>query len=359
MTDYKKASLRILAGSIFFALLPSSAYPQSPEEIYAALAKLPPQERQQRLIAGAKREGVVVVYDTSARQELREFETALRTKYPFLKVEAVTASRGKLLERVLTESRVGRHLADIIGIGSTEDAVLIQNGILARYSSPEFQYLHSGLAGRDGYWVATRLRTYHIAYNTKIVRKEQAPKRWEDLLDPRWKGKLGMADDAYFWFGALENFWGKEKAHDFFRRLAEQQLLIRKGHSLLAELLAAGEFPVVVGMYGHRVALVKKRGAPVEMVNPDPVVGIVGTVGVAKRAPHPHAAALTVDFTISEEGQKLNVEQMRGASRKGVPHPYLERIEALRIQYDTPDLYPPGRYEQIAQDYRRIFIERR
>ena len=328
----------------------------SPEEIYQALAKLPPRERQQKLIEGAKREGTVVIYDTTAREELGDMEKALRAQYPFLRVEFVAANRGKLLERVLTEARIGKHLADIVAVGSTEDAVLIQEGLVASYSSPEFLHLLPGMVAKDGRWVGTRLRTYHIAYNTKLISPADAPKRWEDLLDPKWKGKLGLADDAYFWFGSLEEAWGKEKAQDFFLKLARQRPVIRKGHSLLAQLLAAGEFPVVVGMYGHRIALMKQKGAPVEMVNPDPVIGILGTMGIAKHAPHPHAAALVVDFNITEEGERMTVDQMRGPTRRGIPHPYIDRLEGLRIQYETPASYPPGRYERIVQEYRRIFL---
>lgn len=170
-----------------------------------------------------------------------------------------------------------------------------------------------------------------IGYNTKLVARDQAPKSWEDLLDPKWKGKIALDEENYSWYGAMTQKWGKEKTQRYMRGLAKQDIQLRSGQTLIAQLMAAGEFPVAM-VLAHRIEKMKEQGAPVEWVTTlDPVTVSLHPIGVAAKAPHPNAAKLFIDFILSKEGQQLLLSIERTPARPGID----TKMEARKLK-----LYP-------------------
>src|SRR5207249_10012360 len=142
-------------------------------------------------------------------------------------------------------------------------------------------------------------------FNTHQVSRAQAPKAVEDLLQPKWKGKLGMDKDADDWLAAVMDFYGDDKSKQLARALGAQNLQIRTGRSLVSQLVAAGEFPVQIDAHHHEAVTLRKAGAPIDYVFPEPFIPVkaVSALVLSSRPPHPHSAALLVDFMLSKKGQ--------------------------------------------------------
>lgn len=157
-----------------------------------------------------------------------------------------------------------------------------------------------------GQWIATRLSVFATAYNTNVFKPSDAPKTYEDLLHPRFKGKLGIEAEDANWFMTVVQAMGEQKGLKLFKDIvAANAMSVRKGHTLLANLVPTGEVPLALTAYSYRVEQLKNEGAPVEIVYLPPVVGFPTGAGIFKRAPHPHAALLFADFVLSPEGMAL------------------------------------------------------
>src|SRR5262249_26144657 len=144
-----------------------------------------------------------------------------------------------------------------------------------------------------------------LGWNTNLVSAAEAPRRYEDLLDPKWRGKLGMEAEDQIWLATLMEHWGEARGQEFFKRITEQQLLIRKGHTLLANLVVAGEVPLTPTLYNHRPEVLKRRGAPIDWRPLEPVVAVAHVISLPRAAPHAHAAMLFIDYLLSTEGQQV------------------------------------------------------
>ncbi len=141
-------------------------------------------------------------------------------------------------------------------------------------------------------------------YNTKLIAAADAPKRYEDLADPQWKGRLAVEASDANWLMQLAAIMGEDKAIKLFRDIvARNGMSVRRGHSLLANLVPTGEVPLALTLYGYRVEQLKQEGAPVEILYLPPVIGLPTGTGIVRRAPHPHAAALLADFFLTD-GQR-------------------------------------------------------
>lgn len=145
----------------------------------------------------------------------------------------------------------------------SEVDALMENKLLGTYVSPEAKNFHPEFRDPQGYWTGIYANYYVLGYNTKLVSQKDAPKSWEDLLNPKWKGKISIDQEEYPWYATLIKVWGKEKTQKYMKALAKQDIQWRKGHTLIAQLMSAGEFPVAI-VYAHRIESMKKRGAPVE-----------------------------------------------------------------------------------------------
>jgi len=160
-----------------------------------------------------------------------------------------------------------------------------------------------------------------LAFNTNRVPPAEAPKSYADLLDPKWAGRFAVEADDVAWFAAVARAMGDEQGLAYFRRLAAMKPQVRKGHTLMAELVASGEVDLALDAHVQGVARLKDKGAPIDWRPLDPAFGQPSSVGVAKQAPHPHAAALLADFILSREGQEIIKARNRVPSSRAVDSP--------------------------------------
>jgi iron(III) transport system substrate-binding protein len=261
-------------------------------------------DRDQRIIEGAKKERQVMVYTSLNLKDSVPITQAFEKKYG-VKVELWRSSSEKVLQRALTEARAGRHAVDAFELNGPEMEALYREGLLEEFYSPHFKSLPPAAFPKHRHYAADRFNFFTIAYNTNLVKPDEVPNRYEDLLHPRWVGKIGIEGSDEDWFASIVKHMGEEKGLAFFRRLAQMRPQVRTGHTLLAELVAAGEIPLVATIYNHNAERLLVNGAPIKWKALDPTFGRPNAVAVTKRAPRPHAAMLFVDFMLSPEGQNL------------------------------------------------------
>jgi iron(III) transport system substrate-binding protein len=235
---------------------------------------------------------------------------AFEKKYG-VKVELWRSSSEKVLQRALTEARAGRFAVDAFELNGPEMEALYREGLLEEFYSPHFKTLPPAAFPKHRHYAADRFNFFTIAYNTKLVKPDEVPNSYEDLLHPRWVGKIGIEGSDDDWFASIVKHMGEKKGLDFFRKLAQMKPQVRTGHTLLAELVASGEIPLVATIYNHNAERLLVNGAPIKWKALDPTFGRPNAVAVAKRTQRPHAAMLFVDFMLSPEGQELIKQRNR------------------------------------------------
>ena len=260
--------------------------------------------RDARVLAEAKKEGRVVMYTSLNLKDSVPITEAFEKKTG-LKVELWRASSEKVLQRGVTEARAGRYAPDIFETNGPEMEALYREKLLDEFTSPYFEDLPQAAFPKHRHYVADRFNFFTIGYNTNLVKPAEVPQSYADLAKPGWAGRVGLEGGDVDWFGAMVKQMGEEKGLAFFRALAANRPQIRTGHTLMAELIASGEFPLAANIYNHNIERLKVKGAPVDWKALDPTFGRPNAIGVARRAPHPHAALAFADFMLSPEGQEL------------------------------------------------------
>jgi iron(III) transport system substrate-binding protein len=313
-----RLKLLVCAFLLVVGINPKSVDATPSEDALARINKLPPAERQAALVKEAKNERSVVWYAPMNREDLRQFTSAFEAEYPFLKVEVLTGGPQSILNRILTEYRAGRHNFDTLNIRSSALYTLKKANAVGRYDSPHRRGLRAGFYDKDGYFNGIWASLMVFLYNTKQVSKAEAPKTLSDLLQPKWKGKMGLDQDADDFLAALLEYYGDDKGRQFARSLGAQALNIRKGRTLISQLVAAGEFPLQIDAHHHEALSLRRSGAPIEYVFPEPFIPVksVSSLVMSSQPPHPYAAALLVDFMISKKGQDIAFKQRRWPALK-------------------------------------------
>ena len=317
-----KAHLFRIATGALAALAALAAAPALglDREANARLYALRNPERAERLAEGVRKESVVNVFTSMQLADSRPLAEAFEKKHG-IKVNLWRASGEKLVQRVITEARGNRFEVDVVETDGAQMEILFREKHLLPFHSPSMADIpHTILPGHGGY-VPTRLSLYVMAYNTKLVAPQDVPSSYEDLLKPRWTGRFAVEAADVAWFAAVAKAMGEEKGVALFRRLAAQKPGVRHGHTLMAELVAAGEIELALDAHVQGVARLKARGAPIEWKPLQPAFGQPSSVGVAARAQHPHAALLFVDFILSPEGQEIIKSRNRVPSSNAVDTP--------------------------------------
>jgi len=257
-------------------------------------------DRAERLLAGARREGTLTLYSSAPVEDTGALTAAFERKYG-VKVRLWRGGSEAILTRALNESRSGRAEVDVIETAGPEMEALTREGLPQRFASPVLADLVASAVRPDRPWAATRYSVFAAAYNTRMVAAADVPQRYEDLLDAKWKGRLGIEADDVDWFFAVVGALGERKGLDLFRDIvARNGVSIRKGHSLLVNLVVSGEVPLALTAYGYRVDQLKKAGAPIDKVYLPPVIALPTGVAVLRKAPHPFAAVLFADFMLTD-----------------------------------------------------------
>ncbi len=293
------------------------AQPKAPD---ASLLQYSGADRAQRVLEAAKREGSFTFYTTIAEKDLPTIVGPFEKKYG-IKVNIWRAGTDKVLQRTLSEAAARRYDVDAIHFGSPEMEALHREKILQPVASPHFKELIAGALPSHREWVATILSVWVQAYNTNLVKKADLPKTYQDLLDPKWKGKLGIEVKNQEWFSTVAEYLGGEPGIQFFRDLvARNGMSVRQGHSLLTNMVVSGEVPMALTVYNYLAEGAKHRGAPVDWFAIEPAVARSNAIGIARRAPHPNAALLFYDYLITE-GQKPFASLDYIPTNAGVPSP--------------------------------------
>ena len=274
--------------------------------------------QSQKTVEAARKEGEVVWYTTMSSDQSNAFMARFQQKYPFLKPSVTRLGGSALLNRIVTEAKAGKNFFDVAH-GTGEIVLpLMEMGLLAPYLSPERKMIPEDLKDKQGFWTSVYVNSVVLGYNTNLVKGQPLPRMYNDLLQPRWKGRKISLDDTYATFlQGLISAWGKEKALDYLKKLAEQDPVVMRGSTVRVQLAAAGEFPLVIA-YANIIQYLAEKGAPVDWVPLDPAVISVNTVMAGAKAMHPNAAKLFIDFALSKEGQEKLWDFQRIPSRNDV-----------------------------------------
>ena len=308
----------------------------------------------QDLVVKAQEEKKLVLYHSTGIEDTQQIIELFRKRYPFLLVENHRLSSQKLFQRIVSEVRAGRNLADAYIISGAETWLLKDMGFLAPYLSPERTRIRPSLIDRQGYWTGILWNLGVLGYNTRMVAPDRLPKRWEDLLQPQWKGLIGLEAEDVTWYIFMLKLMGNQKGKAFMAQLARQQPQVRSGYNLVAALMVAGEFALVPTARVHRVEQAKLDGAPVdwlaiEPLTPEPPV----SVSLPKNAARPNAGKLFIDFVLSRPAQELLYQLKRIPSRTDAPQPIprLAQVKLMDAEYEKEI----GNFGRYTKEYREIF----
>lgn len=282
-------------------------------------------DRVQKALPLAQKEGSLTLYTSFAEKDLPPLLGAFEKRYG-IKVRVWRSASENVLQRTVTEARAGRHEVDAVHSSAIEMEALFREGILQPVAPPHGAPLLEGALRPHRGWIATYLSFWVQAYNTNLVRKDELPRKYEDLLDPRWKGKLGIEARVPDWYSAVVTDMGEEKGIRFFRDLvAKNGISVRGGHTLLNNLVVAGDVPLALTMYQYIVEGATRKGAPVDWIVLEPAIGRMSGVGIARQAPHPNAALLFYDFMLSREAQQVLLSRDYVPTLASLPSPLAQR----------------------------------
>lgn len=297
---------RLLLATAGVLALPGRSFAQAPAKgVMADLAQYTGADRLQKLIDGAKKEGALTIYTSAQGSDMGPLVSAFEKKYS-VKVDMWRAGSEKVLQRAITEARANRFTLDVMETNGPELELAHREKIFQAIKSPHHANLMPQALRKHGEWVGTRLNVFVQAYNTNSVKKEELPKTWDDLLKPSWKGRLGIEAEDRDWLSGVAGEIGEARAIKLFKDIvATNGISVRKGHTLLTQLVASGEVPFALTVYNYKVEQLRQKGAPIDWLSIGPAIARPNGVGVARQAPNPHAALLFYEFEISEEGQKI------------------------------------------------------
>ncbi len=352
---FRRASsciLTFLSFALSFAYWPKPVY-SDVQALVNQINGLSESQRSRVLLDEARKEAIVYWYTDIQPRNAEEILKLFNERYPFLKIEFVRLGRERLINRIMTEYRAGKFIPDVLSLSSSFAKELRNNGIVAQNSAPFRKALRPDFMDSEGWINPISTTFYTIFYNTKLVKPEDLPNSYEDLLLPRWKGLIAIDQEDTEWLGALVEVMGRPKAIEFGKRLAANKPNIRRGHTLLGQLVAAGESAIFPDQYLHSGINLKKAGAPVEMHFIEPVLTQVSDAAwVARNAPRPHAAILFTDFLFSKDVQAAFAGAGRLAIRKDVN--LLYGLDAKKIRYlSGPSMQE--NYRELNELFRQIF----
>jgi iron(III) transport system substrate-binding protein len=345
---------------LIFLLGASLAKAADKPRTVAEIALYQAPDRMKILIEGAKKEGTLTLYDSHTwfkKHVVGEFEK----KYPFIKVLEWRSGPKKLLKRVAEEYGARQFTVDVINTNRPSIDILHQKipGIFQEYYFPEADYFadESKVKGKRGFYYLADYEMYlSLGFNTKLVSPNEAPKKYEDLLDPKWKGKMSIPSTSTGsrWLGNAIDTMGR----DFIEKLSNQEIKVQHmSGGALAGMVVAGEVPLSPTIYYSNFYVATRQGAPVVWRPLDPVLVLNAASGISANAPHPHAAMLFLNWWHSKEGQKTVIEGGLCSPRSDV----VSIKQKFKKTYQVPK-YSLEEYERKYKEWEgilsRLFIKK-
>ncbi len=263
------------------------------------------------MIEAARKEGTVVWYTTQIIDPLvRDIMAAFTKKYG-IKVEYYRGNSSDVALKIQQEGLAGKVQADIFD-GTTSSEALKKEGLVEKWIPEVARSFSPDFVDPEGYWVGTNDTLHSVAINTSMIKPEQAPKVWDDLLDPRYKDKIVWGSTpsvsaAPGFIGIVLNELGEDMGMQFIRKFAAQMPSANSGSArAVIDQVIAGEYAMALQMFPDQALTSAARGAPVKWVPMKPAMtAVVSTVAMTKGAPHPNAAKLLYTYIVSEEGQRF------------------------------------------------------
>ena len=322
-----------------------------------AVASYSGADRTARLISAARRESELMLYSSLTQDDQLKLVADFKRRYG-VTVKFWRGSQAHILQRVLSETRGGRFEFDVLETNAPQIEVLAREMLLQKMNSPFIeQELLPEVMPAHGEWAPDRLNLLVYAYNTSAVKPADVPKSWQDLLDPKWKRRIGMESTNVEWFAALIESMGEKPGLDLFRRMGDNGVAVRTGHTHSTGLVIAGEIPVMLGVYSHDVDRMRARSAPVDWFVLPPAVVLPSAVAVSRRAPHPSAAALFYDYMLTD-GQRFYTEVHRVPANKNYDTPVRRLVRERQAVKIVNAQEAIDDYEKWHDLYNRIIVDR-
>jgi iron(III) transport system substrate-binding protein len=310
-----------------------------------------------KLIEAARKEGGKVVVYGSIENDTMDLIAAAFRKKAGLEVEFWRSSATKVMDRVLSESRAGKPLYDVVLTTTPSMEFMFNEGRLAKYDSPAAkafpkEVIHPNLGPQY------RNSIIGIVYHSGIIKPAEAPKSLEDLLKPQYRGKLVIPDPSQHtttaqWLASLHKVMGsKEKADKFIRDLAATKPLLVESLTPAGERITTGETPIGIA-FVKNVVFYGKKGVPLDYVRLGKFMGDGQAIALAAKPPHPNSGKAFIDFFLGEDGLKIMAGIGEFVTRKGIypPLPDADKIELVEmIDMDKKA------YAEKMSEYRKIFL---
>jgi iron(III) transport system substrate-binding protein len=341
-----------LSLSLFRAVI-DFAYSAPIDEALKSLKGLSAKERLTRVENEARREGSVRWASSTPQAWAEPALQIFRKRYPTIQVEYMRQSGRVLAERIIREHRAGKYEIDIIGTSAVTFAGMKDSGVIAPYVSPEATQLRQNMRDPAGWWVAYFGNIQAIICNKNQVKS--ASNDWKDFLDPKWKGEFSIDDTRYEWFYALQQIYGREQVNRMITGFRQNGVNLRRGGTLRAQLVGAGEESCGLGVYLNNVRDLLEQRAPVAYSVPEPVIVVPVINMMAKLPPHPYAAILLYDFILTQEatGQYTRANAMAPA-RDNLPL-VKEVVELQGKRTYVVDVEASSRnYEKTVKEYNSL-----
>lgn len=290
---------------------------------WAALSATGAHAADAALIEAAKKEGQLVWYTTLiVNQAVRPIIQAFETKYPGIKVRYSRGDSGPTALKILNEARANALQADVFD-GINTSPPLLKAGLVGKYIPAAAKDYPPELKDPEGHWIATNLYFFTPGVNTRLV-KDGMPKTYQDLLDPKWKGKMAWTANppagSPIFVGNILHMMGQDKGMAYLKELAKQNVInVNATARAILDQVITGEYPMAVVIFNHHAELSAAKGAPVTWLKLEPVPATLSVTGLLKNAPHPNAAKLFIEFISSEEGQKVLADVNYLPAMPGVP----------------------------------------
>jgi ABC-type Fe3+ transport system substrate-binding protein len=312
-------------------------------------------QTEQEKIEQAKKERVVNWYGSMNVEDAQAVVAAITKKYPFLQINRFRGNNGAVLNKMSAEARARALSVDVIDVDGFYVAQVMKGKYWADYRSPELKSYPSGLSDSAGLWSGFFLLPNVVIFNTNLVNPKDAPKSYNEMLDPKWKGRLAVSDVGVNWYHGMVQYLGAEKGRAYMKTLAKQNVLIAPGGNRnMVELTMAGEYPIAIGAFAHRVGQYQKKGAPMGWMKEDVIVVTPQAIGVSSFGKSPNAARLVVDYVLSNEGQTLLRTMGRIPAHPKVDADPPELTKGRKFFYS--DIVDGGtRFNELNAEFREVF----
>jgi len=323
-----------------------------------AAAQETDKQREARLIEGAKKENKLSFWINGWNaKELERMFDKFRQRYPSIEVEYWRASEDtQLHQKMMSEARAGIRNVDIASSEINLISELKKAGVVKKYNWPNTAAWSPQHRDPEGYWVASNINGLVVVYNTNLVPAAEAPKNWDDLLSPKWKGSISMDRDASEWVLMLWAAWGKEKTLNYLKNLAKNNIVFGAGQTARLEMLGAGAFKIDLRLNLFRVLQYQQKGAPVQWVKTDPVLAKATPMLIAEHAPHPNTALLFADWFTSLEGQQTFTDVTgRLVPDTRVKGPTAEAVKGHKLSVPPPEMAANG--SEAEAIWRDLFLK--